>query len=83
MVMVLFTIKQVVRHKGTICIGTVECDEIRRGDKVCFNGHESIVFAIEDFCDLIESAKKGQEVSILIPGWSDVEIQEGDQITSE
>ena len=78
--MLIFTIKQVVRHKGTICIGTVECNEIKPRDKVYFNGREGMIFAIDRHFQLVESAQKGQEVGILIRGWSDVEIQEGDQL---
>jgi translation elongation factor EF-Tu-like GTPase len=65
--------EHVVRFKGTIFVGRIECAELRPGDHVVAVTDKpvcrGVVVGIERFRELTEVARRGDEVGVLVRGW--------------
>jgi translation elongation factor EF-Tu-like GTPase len=77
----VMTVDHVMRVKGTILIGRVECAEVRPGVRVIAVGDgpicRGVVRSIERFAEILPLARRGDEVGILIRGWADFPLAPG------
>jgi translation elongation factor EF-Tu-like GTPase len=69
----LLTAEHVMRGKGTILVGRVECAEVRPGDRVVAVSDRPIcrgvVSSVERFMEMLPVARRGDEVGVLVRGW--------------
>jgi translation elongation factor EF-Tu-like GTPase len=72
------TAQRVLRLKGTIVVGRVECEELRLGDVVVAVGAGPIcrgrVTNLEQFLRQPEFVLRGEEVAIMFSHWGDFEL---------
>jgi ribosomal protein S18 acetylase RimI-like enzyme len=77
----LLTAEHVLRGKGTIRVGRVECSEVRPGDRVVAVGERPIcrgvVSGVETFAQTLPVARRGDEVGVLVRGWGDFHLPVG------
>ncbi len=78
----VMTVRHVVRFKGTILVGKLECD-IKVNDEIKVGDHPARIFGIESFWSLLESAPAGEEVAIMIRNISEVPVEPGWEVTKE
>jgi GNAT superfamily N-acetyltransferase len=77
----LMTVEHVMRAKGTILVGRVECPEVRPGDRVVAVGERpicrGIVSSVERFAETLPLGRRGDEVAVLIRGWGEFPLPFG------
>jgi translation elongation factor EF-Tu-like GTPase len=72
------TAERVIRLKGTIVVGRVDCDELRLGDVVVAVGASPIcqgrVCGMEEFIHSRVSVQRGEVVAIMFSHWGRYEL---------
>ncbi len=80
----ILTAEHVMRAKGTILVGRVECEELRVGDWVVAATDRPIcrgvAVAIERFMQPLDVARRGDEVGALVRGWADFPVGPGTRL---
>ncbi len=77
----LLTAEHVMRAKGTILCGRVECDEVWPGDRVAAVADrplcKGVVGGLERFMELLDVARRGDEVGLMVRGWAEFPLAPG------
>ena len=73
----------VIRNRGAVATGRVECGTLRVGDTVQINGGQSVtVDAIEKFRKKLDEATQGENVGVLFKSINKGQLARGDVLTS-
>lgn len=73
----------VIRNRGAVATGRVECGTLRAGDTLQINGGRSVtVAAIEKFRKELNEATQGDNVSVLFESIDKAQLVRGDVLTS-
>ena len=80
----IMTAEHVMRAKGTILVGRIECDELRVGARVVAVTDKPIckgvAFAIERWMQTMLVAHRGDEVGVMVRGWADFPMGPGTRL---
>jgi translation elongation factor EF-Tu-like GTPase len=80
----ILTAEHVMRAKGTILVGRIECDELRVGDRVVAVTDKPIckgvACAVDRWIELSQVAHRGDEVGVMVRGWADFPVGPGTRL---
>ncbi|WP_148087845.1 hypothetical protein [Gemmata obscuriglobus] len=80
----ILTAEHVMRAKGTILVGRVECEVLRVGDRVVAVADRlicrGVAVAIERWMQTLDEVRRGDEVGVLVRGWADFPITPGTRL---
>ena len=76
-----------IANGGLVVTGTIETGEINVGDTLCLHSEDSgtrtvTIDGIEMFRKLLQSAKAGESVGLLISGVDKRQVAKGDSLTA-